>query len=252
MIRSSLTVLLIAGLGAQESQVAAKAQVIRFDATTMVIPAGQHELRALIDASARFLQRNILCDDNELAAARRHTVELQSPLTLDVKVCEEALSQLLYSCDVVLVPRDLDKGLYEAIHLQGPRGREAFNNAPRRSVEAILAQPHLQQPVTTVLKLRQVNVTVATNSLRPFFAQAALGQGLTLGTNGTNDALILTGLQSRVADAISMVHKIDGDDEPAAPAPAEAKSLAAQIAALERSVQELTQRIAALELAGKK
>lgn len=232
---------------------AQKAAAIRFDATTMVIPAGRHEIRALIDASAHFLKRNILCDDGQLQIGNVQPVELQQPMTLDANGCDEAVGQLLYSHGYVVVQRDAPKGIYEVIACAGPRAMEALAAAVHRSPEEILARPTLCQPVTTVVKLQSVNATIAVNSLRPFFAQAGnQALGLTIGTAGNNDALLLSGLQNKVADAILLLRKADGQDGQDAqggqqPAPDDAHDLHTRIAALAKSVQALAERLTALE-----
>src|SRR5262249_53401983 len=150
--------------------------------------------------------------------------------------CDEAVSQLLWSHGYVIVPRDARKGIYGFIAIAGPRAVEIFSAGRHRSPEEILAQPALCQPVTTVVKLQTINGVVAANALRPFFSQAGnQGPSLVIGCADNNGALLLSGLQNRVADAILLLRKADGQDEsdgqPAA-APAQAPDLPAKLAAL--------------------
>jgi hypothetical protein len=218
---------------------------IRYDATTMILPAGAHAIRDVVDATAKFLQRNILTDPQELAAAPA-PVELQNAMQLDRKGCEEAVSELLFSRGFVLVPRDESKGLYEVVFMNGPRGRDLGASAPHRTPEQIRARPGLQQPVTTLVTLQNVNATVAANSLRPFFAGRKGGPSLTLGSTGDNRSLLLSGIQSEVASALEILRQTDG------PPPGEGKGppppdLQRKVAELEQTVATLLQRIAELE-----
>jgi hypothetical protein len=240
---------------------------IRTDATTMLLPAGHIGLRELIDATATFLQWNILFAPSELQqSASGSMIELQTPMPVDAKSCEEVVSELLYNKGFVLLARNRERHMFEVVFIPGQRGREVMSGAETRTPDEVLARPTLKQPVSVVVPLQNTNATIATNALRPFFAQAggAGGAGgLTLGTTGTNNALLITGIQSQVADAIRLLRKVDGDTAgaagaaagPAGPGPAAggpggagpAPALGDRISALEKAVQELTATIQALQ-----
>jgi hypothetical protein len=239
---------------------AATSTPIRTDATTMLLPAGRIGLRELIDATATFRQWNILFAAVELdQSAAGNAIELQTPMSVDAKSCEEVVSELLYNKGFVLLPRDRARHMYEVVFILGQRGREVFSSAETRTPDEVLARPTLKQPVSVVVPLQNTNAAVATNALRPFFAQAGgAGAGLTIGTTGANNALLFTGIQSQVADAIRIVRRVDGDaagaaagaaGAPAGPGPGggAAPTLADRISALEKAVQELTATIQALQ-----
>ncbi|MGE3171481.1 MAG: hypothetical protein AB7O97_02570 [Planctomycetota bacterium] len=226
---------------------------IRHDATTMILPAGHLPLADVVAATAAFLQFNILFDEREVEASGRAVV-LQVPMAIARDRAEEVIADLVYSVGFLLVPRDADKGLYALAAVDGPRLRDLLRLAPWRAPEQILARPNLKQPVNTVFTLRTINANIATNSLRPFFAQAGAaapgqGFGLTFGTGGNNESLLLSGLQSDVAGAIELLRQIDGVPAAAPGAlPAEgAGAIQQRIAALEEAVQQLQKALAALQ-----
>src|SRR5262249_49786411 len=162
----------------------------------------------LIEAEAQFLKRNMLFAESELhQSPQGSSVELQSPLSVDAKGAEEAIHQMLYTFGFAVLTRDAGKGLYEVVFIPGQRGREGVASPQPLPYESTLARPHLQQPVTTVFPLQHANAAIAINALRPFFAQGGGpgGCSLTLGTAGTNNSLLLSGMQSQVADALLML-----------------------------------------------
>jgi hypothetical protein len=251
--RPSLALLLATLLAAAPCAGQDKAPApIRHDATTLILPARRIELKELIDATAAFLQVNILTNEAELQAPNK-PVELQTPMSLGKQEAEEAVCDLLCTRGFVLAPRDLAKGLYEVIYLTGPRGRDLAQLTQTRTPEEILQRPHLKQPVSTVLPLQHTNANVATNALRPFFQMGAGGAWLSIGTAGNNNAILLTGLQSEVAKAIELVRK--ADEAPAQKPEAAAaggddvqKRLAAieqALTAMQKQLAELLQRLPA-------
>jgi len=226
---------------------------IRHDATTLVLPARRIELKELIDAAAAFLQINIVCNERELQGAISGPVELQTAMSLGKLEAEEAICDLLVARGLVLAPRDPAKGLYDVICLNGPRARDLAQLTQTRTPEEILQRPRLKQPVSTVLPLQSINANIATNALRPFFATGAGGAWLTIGTVGSNNAILLTGMQSEVAKAIALVREAEKAPAPkpdaAVPADTDVqKRLAAieqTLAAMQKQLAELLQRLPA-------
>jgi hypothetical protein len=103
---------------------------IRTDASTMLLPAGRFELRELIDATAKFMQWNILYASAELRQSPSgDAIELQTPMPVDSKSCEEVVSELLYNKGFVLLPRDRERKMFEVVFIAGQRGREVTSAA---------------------------------------------------------------------------------------------------------------------------
>jgi hypothetical protein len=205
----------VLSLPAQEARppaahVSAPGSAIRIGKDGFVLPAGDIEIRDLIDASARFLQRNILYRQEELAQAHP-PLSFQKELALDAIGCEEVLCQLLYVRGLALLTLDADRGLYEVVSMQGPRAREVMLNVQRRTPEEVLRRPNLKQPVLTAVQLQHINANIATNALRPFFAHASgqMGGGISFGTAGGNRSLLICGFQDQVASAVRLLQSCD-------------------------------------------
>jgi hypothetical protein len=145
-------------------------------------------------------------------AGQAPTVRLQKALKLDRDGCEEFLASMLYRSGFALTWLDEKGTMLEVISMMGPRAREVTSRAMERSPEQVLARPNLKLVVTTMVPVEHINATIATNALRPFFASTgapAGGSSLTLGNVGSNKALLLSGMQDQVAQAIRLIKKCD-------------------------------------------
>ena len=236
-IRLSLLSLLTLAATCQEPAANAK--------KTFVLEPGEIRLNDLIDRCASLLGWNILVRNEEISAAGggEATIRLQNRLTTDVQGCEDFLSNMLYRGCCVLTALDESKQLYEIISATGPRQREITNRAQSRTPAQVLARPALKVPVLTVVELKHINATIATNALRPFFAStgsAAGGSQLTLGNVGNNPAVLLCGMNDQVAAAIRLVQTCDVPPPPEAAPPSK---LTERIDAIERRLQALEQKL---------
>ncbi len=178
-----------------------------------VVAAGEVTLDALIDRCAAYLDCNILCSPHELMnGPTQPTIKLQKGLSVDAAGCEEFLASMLYRSSLALTWLDEKGELREVIAMNGARGREVVARALERSPEQVLERPNLKLPVTTVVSLEHINATIATNALRPFFASTgspAGGSSLTIGNVGSSKALLVSGMQDQVAQAIRLIRKCD-------------------------------------------
>lgn len=235
---------LAAALPAQETT--APTSKIRQDATKMSLPAGSLPLKDVVDAAATLLGINILYDERELQEVGR-SIALQTPMTIVREQAEAVVSDLVYHQGFALAPRNGDNSLYDLVSMQGPRAREILQLATRRTPEQVLLQPTLKQPVTTIVQLQNIDVSIATNALRPFVA--AYPKTLTLGTTGGVRTLLISGIQNDVAKIIALLRESDTPE--AAAAAAEASPVAApwvhrQIGDLEQAVEQLQKQVAEL------
>ena len=193
-----------------------------------VFEAGTIELGELVERCGAYLGRNILLDDTELApvianrgrprqaaqapASEAPSVHFDVPVVADHDGCEELLSAVLWRHGLALVPLDEAKDVWEVLALRGNRQREITMHAVLRTPEAVLARPALRQFVLVVCKLDHTNAMAANNALRPFFAQSGGSQGvgdLVIGNFGNERALVLSGPQDLVANAIRLVQAAD-------------------------------------------
>ncbi|MEO6597335.1 MAG: hypothetical protein ABIP94_21540 [Planctomycetota bacterium] len=214
-------------------------------AKVFVLDPGETKLTDLIDRSAAFLGWNILTNAQEMAGGGPGslTVQLQNKMTTDATGCEEVLSNMLYRSGFALTTLDESKKLYEVISMFGPRNREVSLRALTRTADQVMARPNLKVAVTVVMALEHTNAMIATNALRPFFAQTGVSAGgasLTLGNVGNNSSILLSGMQDQVAAAIRLVKTCDVAP-PAEQAPA---SLADRVEATERRLDAIEKKLA--------
>ena len=183
---------------------------IRIDQSGFVLRAGAIDPQELVEATAKFLGRNILWAASERGQGRGEPFDLQKDLALDARGCEEVVSKLLYSRGFVIMPLHADKGLFEVVSMNGSRAREVMGAAIARTPEEILRQPDLKMVVYTQLELQHIDANYAANSLRPFFAQTAANQPtMVIGTAGSTSTLLLSGFQDQVAQALRLVRVCD-------------------------------------------
>jgi hypothetical protein len=176
-----------------------------------VVAAGELSLTDLIDRSAAYLDCNILVSPQELSSQNAQPVRLQKGISTDRDGCEEFLANMLYRNGLALTRMDEKGSMLEVIGLFGPRGREVASRALECSPEAVLQRPNLKLAVTTVVPLEHVNATIATNALRPFFASTGQpgASTLTIGNVGSSKAMLISGMQDQVAQAIRLLRKCD-------------------------------------------
>lgn len=203
-----------------------------------VVEAGEVTLAALIDRCAAYLDVNILCSPQELTSGpSQQPVRLQKAIQTDRNGCEEFLANMLYRNGLALTWLDEKGTMQEIVSMAGPRSREIWGRAQERSPEAVLARPNLKLPVTTVVPLEHINATIATNALRPFFASTGSPSGggtLTIGNVGNNSAMLVSGFQDQVVQAIRLIRECDTPGPKMAPGIEELlTSLQARVKALE-------------------
>lgn len=177
-----------------------------------VLPEGEVTIEELIGATARFLNRNLLINEQELAGARNSSFFFQRRLTLDALGCEEVVYNLLYQKGFAVVPLDPARQIFEVLSMNGPRAREIANRASWTTPDDVLKRPNLKEMVLTTVPLQHINATIATNALRPFFASTGAPGGsgsLTLGNVGNNSSMLLQGFRDQVAGAIRMLRQVD-------------------------------------------
>ena len=226
LLSAVLPVLLSAGAAAQDAVDKAP--------DAFVLQAGEISIKDLVDQCATYLDVNILSNPQECSTSS--PIRLQKAITTDRDGCKDMLTGLLYRAGFALTTIDENLHMYEIIMMTGPRGREIMNRAEQKTNAEVLAKPNLKMPVTTVVQLEHINAQLANNALRPFFASNSGSQAsLAFGSVGSRSALLLSGMQDQVAQAIQMHKTCD-----VAPTPEPDASIAEQL-------QQLQQRVLALE-----
>ncbi|MFY9341789.1 MAG: secretin N-terminal domain-containing protein [Planctomycetota bacterium] len=120
---------------------------------------------------------------------------------------------MLYIKGFAVVPRgEGDLEMLEIVSMAGARGREVTNGA-RYVTPDELPQYRFQTgvPIMTTVPLKHINATIATNSLRPFYAQTGGQQGGTvqLGNVGNASAMLLQGFGPQVYAAVRLLELVD-------------------------------------------
>ena len=142
---------------------------------------------------------------------------------------------MLYIKGFAVVPRgEGPLELLEIVFTSGQRGREVTNGA-RYVTPDELPNYRFQTgvPILTTVPLTNINATIATNALRPFFASTGSAQGggsLTLGNVGNASAMLLQGFGPQVYAAVELLKLVD--------VPAEQPNLVVQVIVLEHQAPE--------------
>ncbi len=223
----------------------------------LVIAAGDTELPALIDRVAAYLDCNILWAEQDMQAAGPRgvpVVRLQRPVKTDRTDCLEVLAEMTERNGFVLTVVDEQKRIFEVVYKMGPRARDITARAPMRTPAEILARPALKMPAMTAVQLEHASPTVAINALRPFFAAAGgAGSSVTIGTDG-NNAIVLTGLQDQIAQALQLLETCDvpppakAEKQPErTPEPVGAAAVDRLLQRLDELERRLEQRLAQIE-----
>lgn len=206
-----------------------------------VVP-GEMEIQKLVELIGRYARCNILCDTAELG--RIKTITLTEPVELDRASCMEALSSLLYTVGFGLLPVDEQKGIFQVVSMNGPRGRDLDAAAMVRSVAEVLAHPDSKRVVMTNVPLVHVNAAVMSNLLRPLLVGGG-PSGVTLAGGARNASMIVRGSQFHVAAAVRLIQE---NDKPGKPIEREVK-LEERVAELEKQLAELKAQLAELQKA---
>ena len=121
---------------------------------------------------------------------------------------------MLYIKGFAVVPRGKGDGeLLQIVAMAGPQGREITSAATYvapDSLDLYATQTGVQ--VLSSIPLKNINATVATAALRPFFASggaAGAGTNLTLGNVGNNTAMLLQGFGPQVCAAVALLRLVD-------------------------------------------
>ena len=140
---------------------------------------------------------------------------------------------MLYIKGFAVLPRgEGDLELLEIVNMGGPRGREITSGAKYVTPDD-LAQYKNQTgvPILTTMPLKNINATIATNALRPFFASAGQPNGtVTFGNVGNNSAMLLQGFGPQVFAAAELLRLVD--------IPTEQPNLLVQVQPLEHQAPE--------------
>jgi general secretion pathway protein D len=142
---------------------------------------------------------------------------------------------MLYIKGFAVVPRgEGDLEMFEIVSMGGQRAREVTNGARYVTPDELPAYRNKTGvPILTTVPLKNINATIATNALRPFFATTGAPTGggtLTLGNVGNNSAMLLQGFGPQVYAAVELLKLVD--------LPTEQPNLTVQVVVLDQQAPE--------------
>ncbi|MEY4675491.1 MAG: hypothetical protein RL148_3275, partial [Planctomycetota bacterium] len=196
------------------------------------------ELPEFIKWTERMTGKVFTFNDTELQAAGQGTrITFVGTLRLKKDRFREDFfaffQTMLYIKGFAIVPRGKgDLEMLEIVSMNGPRNKEITNGAIYVTLEDI--EKYASQtgvPILTTVPLTNINATVASNALRPFFAAAGPAQAqLQIGNVGNNTAMLLQGFGPQVYAAVKLLQLVD--------VPTELPDLQIQVVRLEHAAAE--------------
>jgi hypothetical protein len=217
----------------------ARAQDVDKKPEPFALAASAIELSEFVDACAGYLEWNILYDTREFEGAGAGAIKLQRSIVTDRDGCEELLYSLLYRQGYAVKTVDAARNVYEVLMMQG---------ASYVELAKILERPALKRQVITTLSLQHINARYANNALRPFFAgTGGTSMGLSIGTVGNPQSLLLQGFQDEVAQAVRVIQLADVPPRPELEPMPGNKTMKEYVKLLEARIQALEKRLAKLE-----
>lgn len=213
MIQRCLTFAFAAALSAPlaAQDVPAGAPAGAAGAQEVVFPSGDHELGDVVGFVSDYLGVDLLLDASECMGGDMR-VRTRHDITVDREGAWELLNSVLNHRGMAVIPLNRDLKLYEIINLQGAKRSKVSMNALLVDVDQIDRVARWNAtPVLCRVPLENTNATIATNALRPFFAQAGGGGAIMLqiGNMGRDRELILQGMGDQVAAAVRLIRAAD-------------------------------------------
>lgn len=122
---------------------------------------------------------------------------------------------MLYIKGFAILPRGSgDLEILEIVFMTGQRGREINSGARYTDADHVADfKDQTGVPILTTVVLKNINAQIASNALRPFFAQGGgagtPAGGVTIGNTGNNSSLLLQGFGPQVYDAVTLLKLVD-------------------------------------------
>ncbi len=194
----------------------------------LVLPAGEFTVAELIEATASFLCRNYVYEQD--AVARRGGFVLQRPLAVDAPGSEELLGALLAARGLAALPLDEHRGIWQVIALDGDPAVLAL--LPWRTPDEILRRPRLRVDARVLAQTFRQHARQAATPQPPWCTAFAADERL----------LLLSGYRDQLAPVLQLVHQLE---LAAAPTSAtDAPTLAQRVDRLEAEVADLRAQLA--------
>jgi len=212
-----------------------------------VLEAGTYPLKEFLLKCASHLGWNLLLDGTDFQNPM-NTIDIQKTIRVDTKGCQEVMTTLALVRDFAIVPVDVSKNMYQAIFVRGPRRPTISTSASFMSPLEVKQHARAALPVVTVVRLKHISATKATNTVRPFFAGAGAGAAsIQIGNAGDDESVLLAGFSNQVAQAMRLFEEVDQPSQQ----PPSTRALE-RLAVVEKQLADVQKRLARLEKAATK
>jgi hypothetical protein len=247
-VRLALTICLLAAAASTQSVEVGKGSIVRHgDIVTnqrgLTLPAGEFTIGEMVDAVANYLCRNYLYDATLLN--QRDSFVLQRALTLDALGSEEVLYALLASRNLVSLPLDEGRGVFQIVPLDQAHGAHPMATIPWRRPQDLILRPHFREIVMTAITLHHLDAQQISTTLRSHFSMLRTWQpGAPMVTLFGKQSLLLHGYADQLTQVLAALRELDRMAAPVKqPEPASNADLLLRLEALEQEVRELRRQL---------
>lgn len=209
----------------------------------LTLPAGEFTIREMIDAVASYLCRNYLYDPTVIN--EQPPLLLQRAISLDALGSEEVLYALLASRNLVALPLDEVRGVFQIVPLAQNHESHPMASIPWRRPRDLVLRPHFRELVMTAITLQNLNAPQVTTALRSHFSMLRTWQpGAPSVSYMGPRTLVLHGYGDQLIEVVQALSDLDRLATPAKPSPkstmqTDNAALLKRLEALEREVAEL-------------
>ena len=246
-MRHVLTFCLLAATAATQSVEVGRSPELRHgDIVTskrgLTLPAGAFTIGEMIDAVAHYLCRNYVYDPNIINQCE--PLVLQRALALDALGSEEVLYALLSARNLVALPLDELRGVFQVVPFDPMHGSHPMATIPWRRQQDLQLRPHFREMVMTSLTLKHLDGEQVANALRNHFSMLRTFQpGAPIVTFLGNRALVLHGYADQLAQVVQALSELDRMAAPFKESAPSDAMLLLRLEVLEREVRDLRQQL---------
>jgi len=176
-----------------------------------VIEAGTHDLRALLDRSAKFLNRNYIYSEADFELSPPTPVTLQTKVQINESKVEALLSQLAFTHEFIMIPLNAQQGLYEWVSLRGPRSSHVSSYANELSPDEVVKSRDRCMWVSTTYQLPEAYEISLQKQIRAYVHNLKIGPMPNLTVGAAGRSLVITGLSHEAASLIEVIRMIEAD-----------------------------------------
>ena len=208
----------------------------------LTLPAGEFTIAEMIDAVAGYLCRNYIYDATIIH--ERAPLVLQRALALDALGSEEVLYALLATRNLVALPIDGVRGVYQIVPLDEHHNSHPMATIPWRRPQDLVLRPHFREMVMTSLALQHLDARLVANALREHFSMLRTWQpGAPIVTFLGEHAIMLHGYADQLTQVVQALNELDRMAAPSKVPASELATLQQRLAALEQEVRALKQQL---------